>query len=166
MDIEDFSNVSKQNNVATSNYTFVIRNNEYQIPMSYRGSVSVFSNLFFKPSLLEDMLKEINAVKKTLSDLSGTFETRTHADSIYIKKTAIEAKLPALLTNSMMESLTAQYATADMMKKKAADARAQAHKAADEMTDFTGAAMVGINQSQAANELPPDETNPDEKKDS
>ena len=155
MNIENISQLNEVSPLSASDMLHIIRSNEYSILLSYKEKAKELSDVFQDATLINSLMKDLNSLTSQLKNISSSMLTRASAKSTYVMKDIFEAQKEQLLTYSNMNSIISKYVTDDDMKNKAAQARAEAHKLADEMTDFAGAAMVGINQSNASYQTAP-----------
>lgn len=150
MDIIGISAINEAPELSSNDMLHIIRSNEYSFLLSYKEKAKELSDVFQDASIVNSLMKEINTLTSQLKTISSSILTRSSAKSTYVLKDIFEAQKSQLLTYDEMQTIIAKYVTDDDMKNKAAQARAESHKLADEMTDFAGAAMVGINQSNAS----------------
>lgn len=147
MNVLDVAKLTNLINIEESDFIHVVRKNEFGSILSYKSETISLSSTFSTASEIQELRKKIEEIKSNFEALSASFITKAETDKKYVSKETMDNTTPSLLTYSNMESLTANYATTDKANAKAADARKEANRLADEMTDFTAAAMVGINQS-------------------
>ena len=130
--------------------------------MSNKEKASLFaSSLFEAPAKLSAIKERLESLKASAEVLfNHTFDTKSHVDSTYVSKTTLENTTPSLLAYSEMDNLISKYVDEDNLTEKGASVRQEAIRLADEMTDFAGAAVVGINQSGGGGNTTPTETTP------
>lgn len=155
MNIENVSQLNEVPALSASDMIHIIRNNEYALFLSYKEKAKEMKDVYQDISILNTFKSSIDSLMSQLRSVSSSMLTRSEAKSIYVLKDVFESQKNQLLTHDNMNSIISKYVTDDDMKNKAAQARAEAQKLADEMTDFAGAAMVGINQSNAQYQVAP-----------
>lgn len=155
MDIENVSQLNEVSTLSASDMLHAIRSNEYSLYLSYKEKAKRLTDVYQDASILNTFKNSIDSLMSQLSSVSSSMLTRSAAKSTYVLKDVFESQKNKLLTYDSMNSIVSKYVTDDDMKNRAAQVRAEAQKLADEMTDFTGAAMVGINQSNAQYQVAP-----------
>lgn len=146
MTITDIQNLQTVN-VEGNDFSQIFRKNEFDLTLSYKYGVNALKKLFVNADTVNDLKQKIENLSANFQILVEKFATKEEVDKSYIKKETLEARKPSFLTNSGMENLLSKYTTEDKMTEKEKNVRKEANRLADEMTDFIGAAMVGINQS-------------------
>lgn len=150
----DITGIQQLNSISSpilsSDQLHVFKANEYNAVLSYRVNSAALENHFYPIKEINDAIQSLKEKLSSLSQLSSTMLTQTLAKQTYASNDMLNNKKTLLLTNSEMEALINKYPTQDIMDSKANELYADARRLADEMTDFTGAAMVGINQSSVA----------------
>lgn len=161
----DVSFLPQTFSIETGDFLHIFRANEYSMLLSYKSSAMHLLEVFQNASILSRLKSELEAAQQELATISSTMLLRSEAKTTYASLETLQSKKEQLLTNSSMDTIVSKYVTEDDMKNKAAQARTEAHKLADEITDFTGAAMVGINQSNSSYSSSEEETEGKETKD-
>lgn len=133
--------------ILSSDFLHLLRKTDGSIVLSEKAQTISFSSFFETSDKLKAIEEKLKAIEIASNQLSAKFVTKSFVDSTYVSKEMLENTTPAFLTYETMESLLNKYVTENNLKEKGASARQDALRMADEMTDFVGAAMVGINQS-------------------
>ena len=120
--------------------------------LSNKGKASMLCAFYEDATILPKLKTKIDQIKLSVDTLFEKFATKQLVDTLYTSKETLENTIPVFLTHDNMDDMIAKYATEDMLGEKGAEARKEANRLADEMTDFAGAAMVGINQGGANEE--------------
>ena len=149
MTTTDVSYLSNLFSVLNTDNIHVFRAEEYGSILSYRAYTKNLQNVFQDSSILDTIKNEIDTMMNELKTLSSSMLTKTEAKATYVLSDKLNSEKESLLTFSEMNSTISKYVDEDALNNKAAQLRAEANKLADEMTDFVGAAMVGINQSNS-----------------
>lgn len=149
----DISDIYKLEDISypieNDNNVLILRKNEFDSILSYKSKAKQLSSLYDTAAALKALEDRMNSVYSKMAALSAKFIAIEKTKSKYALESTLENDRPALLTYDNMESLISRYATDENMEDYAAQARKEANRLADEMTDFAAAAMVGINQSGA-----------------
>ena len=150
MNETDLSNIDETNSIAMSDSIHSLRKNDYSVLLSSKSVANALVSVFSSAEQGKELQRRIASIKDKYDKLASSFITKKEVDSTYVSKETLEAVLPSLLTRKQMESLLKKYVSQNDLDKCKGDAEKLAQKLADEMTDFVGAAMVGINSSGAA----------------
>lgn len=154
MIIENISKLDSVNALSSNDMLHILKNSEYSL-LSYKEQAKELTDIYQDVSILKKLKDELNSLTAELNRVSSSILTKTEANSKYATKELYESKKEELLTHSMMDSMISKYVTDDIKDSKAYDLFADCKKLAEEMTDFAGAGMVGINQSNAQYQVAP-----------
>lgn len=149
MEIVNVSMLEQIYDILSSDQFHLIRQNDYSVLASYRSQAANLGDVFISVSAVNALKDRLDATMNELATLSNSMLMRTEGDGLYMKTETIDAKTPALVTNSSLATTLSKYPKQETLNAKQQELYAEARRLADEMTDFTGAAMVGINQSNA-----------------
>lgn len=146
MKFDDLENLSSA--VLSTDLIHALKINESNsVLLSYKAFPNALSSVFESTSLLKTIEDKIIAIKLSADALFRKFPTKQWTDNAIASKETLNNITPSLLTYDAMNSMLEKYVNETNLKEKGATARQEALKLADEMTDFVGAALVGINQS-------------------
>ena len=124
--------------------------NEYKDLLSKKSAASNLSSYYLlktKTNFFSDIDKlklSAQAAFDSLTAYAATFATKEFSDDKFGLKQTIENKRPSFLDTGTKDSIIAKFTNKDKIEAAGAQARETAHQYADEMTDFTAAALVGI----------------------
>lgn len=155
INVENVSKLNEVTSLSAFDMIHIFRSNNYAILLSYKEKAKEMTDVFQDPAILNTLKSEIDSAMTQLRSVSSSMLTRSEAKSTYVLKDIFESQKNQLLTYDNMNSIVSKYVTTDDMMDRAAQVRAEVQKMADEMTDFTGAAKVGINQSNATYQAVP-----------
>lgn len=159
MTISDVEKLTDISNIENSDFLHIFRKDEWQKNLlSYKNKSISLSTVFSSAAELNALKQKILSISSDFMALSAKFITKNEVNSTYVSKETLENTTPSLLKYDYMESLTANYVTGEKAIRNAAECRKEANKLADEMTDYVGAAMVGINQSGINSEPPKEDS--------
>ena len=145
--------VQETNSCGYSDFWHILRESSEGISLSYKNKLnSLLNHDYVQASKIDDVKSEADKIETAIDDLLKKFIDRSTMESKYAKKTYLNNKLPLLLTNTEMNSILENYVNDNEISSKAAQLEEYANKLAEEMTDFGGAALVGIYQSKQATE--------------
>lgn len=147
MDIIDLKDIEELPFLEESDLFHTMRMSENSVLLSYRVLGEKFKDIFQSVELLAKLNNEINALLEELNEVSSSMIKRNEAKELYASKDTFSVRKEKLLTKSNMDSIVSKYVTDDDMNSYSEQVITEAHKFADEITDFVGAAMVGINQT-------------------
>ena len=137
-------------NLLSNDFVHIAREDEVNpVLLSYKSKIVSLDSLIVKNEEFNALRNSLNSLKARLETFVENFAKKQQVDAAYTSKEQKENVTPSFLTVQNFEQILEKYVTdLDLRDKENLD-RKEATKMYDEMTDFAGAAMVGINQSQA-----------------
>lgn len=148
--IISFNELNSITNISTSDKMHLIRSDEniLSLLLSYKSNVNLLSSFYLLASNLNNSITTINnLINNTAKNLSNDYVLKSTIDSTYIKQIVVDNFKTKLLTRTQLDSILEKYPNAQEINKLAHDVKEYSYKLQEEMTDFAGAAMIGIGQS-------------------
>ena len=133
--------------VPLTDYTHVLRLDTNKIFLSNKSIANSLTTVFSSTEEANSILARISAIKTKYDSLSAIFIDKKETEKSYVSKDTLESTLPSILNSTELDSDIEQHANQDNLNAKNSLATKETNALAIEMTDYVGAAMVGINQT-------------------
>lgn len=150
MKVFDINALNTTDSVLSSDFIHIFRLNDYSMLLSYKEKINNITNKYQDISIIKSLQNELSTLMTQLNSLSNTLLTQSFATLNYSSLESLDAQKNQLLSKNLMDELMSKYINETDMENKAYQIKTEAQKLADEITDYVGAAMVGINQSNAS----------------
>lgn len=147
MNIDNINIINELNSNLTNSDNLHILRDYKEILLSYKGKSILLTDIFESLSNIKNIQSKLSSIEISANAFFDKFITKSEVDEMFTSKTVMNNITPSLLTYAEMDNLLSKYVNENNLIEKGADAAQEAIRLADEMTDFAGAAVVGINQS-------------------
>ena len=148
MNAADISTLNNLTTLTGNDFFHVLKDGSYGFLFSNKSKLNTILNLYNTSATttkINNLLTRISSIETKVNLLVNRFETKETLDSTYISKESVSSAIESFLTKDTMDSLISNLVKRNDTREKEELAKKEARKMADEMTDFIGAAMVGIN---------------------
>ena len=149
-DVVKIENIETATNLLSSDFMHVLcTDGADSMLLSYKSKIANLDSFLVKKEEIVKLQTLLNELKTRLKTFVKNFSTKAQIDSTYVSKEQKENAVPSFLTVQNFNQILEKYVTdLDLRDKENLD-RKESTKMYDEMTDFAGAAMIGIGQSSA-----------------